>query len=1328
MKNSWLYIKTPSSTTELRNLPKSEFKMTPTNRAIDTKVLFKSDQLKDLSKLALNSQSRDVSYIRDKHTIQLPKIIPNLPTDFEHLKHLYYSSDSFGMPVSISSQNFHSSLTCKKHSCVEKVLSTHSNVSSPEDFNLESIDRVNLGNPAGRQDIKLIQNWLGYMKETFLDNLKTDNDVWNPDIIEKAEIVYVMAGKEVIRQVSVQCIERGEVLKEILWFFTMVYKYQKSVFSKEYKERLEKIEKEMEDKVYKHARHIAQYEIRIKKKHDKLTNLKKAYKDLESLLKTTQDNLSALKSSNKTVKGVIFNNKQISPTIHKSNLKKTSIKITIDPSSNESIYDTDKNIEEDKTQENLKDLESDEKLENSEKNEIFDEEIEKTEDLETGNENNEDFIEDNEKIIQTDILEYKFIDQSIQTDPIATSRGQKHHFEFRSKVQSDLKQKKAVLSIEVPTSISLAPIPSLSTLQFNPNPVEFLEAHKKNRSESVLVTNSQLLLPMSLNPAETQSKIIKDNINILKRNSMIISPILTKDLLVPTPIPTDPKAQNPGKMSQDLSNSIETDKNDIILMHILAKKKVYEDLSNILKEKKNEVQTISLEIEEKKNELNSVAKEVQMKYLELQAIEKPSKNSLNFFKRVLVQNIEGIKEEKSFDSFEKKVLVDVNGVSVEIDARLSELIPSSVDIVSWKTGFSAGYEKGMSVGLVQGEELGKEVGEEQGFVKGISNSKKNTLKDLMSDASSDDSDDGPKRNIKTPKNLEVSVENKRSAMHYIGENRELARGKSLDCFLRVYDQDNLPDLLNKSHLVDKKSLHNKISSFVDDSYKNIRLDSDKIDDFAKSTLEEQKKIDDNPGKYEEYNSGDEVFHIQITQDDQKNPENQNFSLNPEEKDLNTMISTPKPIKKNQKANTIKTNFKSSDEIDKNQSEPLLLNQIEPENQEIDRGALYKKKDQDPHIRKRTKEITKFNEFNFHSQRNHIIQKKTHKAPKIISKFLGKNIETIIKVSKMSKRMAFRLINSIYQSYISKIKQKEPLQTLINHSYEDLLSKYSLKAVSEKKLVELISSLYKYSDCKRSQMFLRLSGISEKINIPGYSQYSLYFYINALNFLLNSKLGIVIGLDDTADKIMIPLVRALECSKELFEGKIDKNNLSKLLNKLETCAIKDPKRINHAGLIENELALEILLETYENYQKSILEGVSLMINSIKYKENYNQIYKPELGIMIKNICPSKYKEDDINDNETLNTEEFTLICLDRNLLSIDDIKSFVMKEKNNVPKDILAQKAVLENTVAKLDKKFKGLEPGLWSEKVKNLFSDYLARDPLESFISYRIYSNELLLN
>ncbi|OMJ92678.1 hypothetical protein SteCoe_4557 [Stentor coeruleus] len=1518
MKKSGKSLK-PSLSAELRSF-KSESKSFSSPKVIDTNVLFRYDQQREMQKFTTNQGSRDVSHIRDKNSVQLPQIIPMLPIDFDHLKQLHQSSDFLGMPISISGNNLQSALSCKKPSCLEKVLLTHPGQSPIyEDFPPDSIERVNLGNPTGRQDIKLLQQWLSHMKDTFIGPLRGLDYSWTTESLEKAEIIFVMAAKEVIRQVSVHCIERGEVLKEVLWFFNTLHKNQKAAYTKEHTEQIDKIKQEMDDKIYKHARQIAQYEIKTKKKSDKILNLKKQLTDLTEALKVSQTRLMSFQENSKQndLKGFIFNNRQMTPTIHKAYVKKPTIK-------KELLKNNDNQILEIPKEENA------ESSFVSEADEVFDKEKalkaeeEKANAQEIVQEIMEGIMKDDEKIVQTDLPDKETMDQEIQTEEIP--RKGKHMFEFRPRLMAESKSanKLQFLAVEPSESMSIIPISKQKKQDDSEKLKRKNTIYTKSRSESLLSTNiepKQLEIEQGMNSKFNLPKG-------LKRHSMLYMPneyVKTKNRQS-TLSRID---EVPGEKRKTLGNiSVpDTSKDDIILQNILNKQKAFEDLNFSIKSKKNELSSIQSEIDARQHNLNSMKREIQLKYIEYQAIN-PSDRSPADLKKNFFDKLEGIREEKDAKNKKNsKVLLEVNEGNVEIDASLDQLIPENLDIVSWKAGFNSGYEKGHFVGHKEGESLGLEMGIELGCVKQIKDhlKKAKTIKSLDANAgiledinyddlkdialsdesSSDDSDDDaedPEGQLENMENLGLLLEEGKTLAESIKRPRkkQMTKEKEIDSednksilkkrdasksrekkmtktkeLKNTNEEDQISELVTqKSRGSLKRILKNEIKqkkidkfyrsdedsgkSYIEDhkntvkspprneqNPKELSQTAQKLTEKLKSSLKTNKisskllqtalKLDEklnistsktkNLDKSREGNTKliqvakkleeklkilprskdpspktqkpDQIFDRFIDPgytsenptiiSEASSPKFENFSLKlglteqklmeklritEESKDPRLRLKEKSENSGNrmtlkQKETYLDSNSKDyiqikvhSDEGHKNEA-PINEEQeknpsrrlrnkktlLSTRNREyktdydddtqsfshnesdLNDGERFKRRDSNFTLRKRIKEITKFNEFRFHKHKIHLFQKKTNPANKLVEEFMKKRLSRILKKSKMSKKMAFRLLNSIYSSFINKMKLNEQPSDLIEHTYNEFLQRYSMKTVCEKKLLEFIASLLNYSSCKRALMYLRLSGISEKLSINGYASEAIGFYMTVLNHMMSSKVGIVIAFDETADKIMIPVVRVIDCVREIFEGKNDRNNVNKIILRIEGAAVKDPKKINQAGLIETELALEIIMDYHDTYQKKIAEGVHLIMNSIRYKEDPGCISKAEFLMAARCVCPTKIRDEDADDGGSYTYDELLTKCIERNIFATEEIKNFVIKEESvSGKKNIMEDKPLFENALIKYDKKPKSFDLYTWRIKLQNLYEGYNSRDILESFIAWRIYANELLSN
>lgn len=83
-------------------------------------------------------------------------------------------------------------------------------------------------------------------------------------------------------------------------------------------------------------------------------------------------------------------------------------------------------------------------------------------------------------------------------------------------------------------------------------------------------------------------------------------------------------------------------------------------------------------------------------------------------------------------------------------------------------------------------------------------------------------------------------------------------------------------------------------------------------------------------------------------------------------------------------------------------------------------------------------------------------------------------------------------------------------------------------------------------------------------------------------MLTSRIGIMVVIDDSADKQMFPLVRVQECLREKAESWLDKSRVQEILNLIEPKATPDPKRINKAGLIDVDFALCLVLDEIDKF--------------------------------------------------------------------------------------------------------------------------------------------------
>jgi hypothetical protein len=123
-------------------------------------------------------------------------------------------------------------------------------------MNKKELDKLSLGSPATREDTNHLADWLNSMLKSVL----SDNNADIEGLLEKAVIIYEVCFHEIVRQVSVQCIERGELIalvwKAYLGLMEKALKISKALQEYYFKEFTN--EKESIHKQYKEQISIAQ--------------------------------------------------------------------------------------------------------------------------------------------------------------------------------------------------------------------------------------------------------------------------------------------------------------------------------------------------------------------------------------------------------------------------------------------------------------------------------------------------------------------------------------------------------------------------------------------------------------------------------------------------------------------------------------------------------------------------------------------------------------------------------------------------------------------------------------------------------------------------------------------------------------------------------------------------------------------------------------------------------------------------------------------------------------------------------------------------------------
>lgn len=360
------------------------------------------------------------------------------------------------------------------------------------------------------------------------------------------------------------------------------------------------------------------------------------------------------------------------------------------------------------------------------------------------------------------------------------------------------------------------------------------------------------------------------------------------------------------------------------------------------------------------------------------------------------------------------------------------------------------------------------------------------------------------------------------------------------------------------------------------------------------------------------------------------------------------------------------NLPSKDQIE----EEVKEEKIKPAGNLALRSSIFKKK---------VNEVTKVMQFQFARSEGN---KKQHPVHTLITKLLITGLDVFRKCT-LSRKVINKIISSVLVNSLSRQRNGEAVDSLVEQLYDDFYQKYGLKAVCEKRFVELLSSLFAYSGFRRVSVFIRLLGFGGRLGLKNYSAKTFKFYLSCLSFMMTSKVGVIIVFDDIADKQMFPTQRAVECLKEKIEGWTDKTKFLEFVNELIASSEQDSKGLNSLGLVELELVLQIAADAYEEFLKQVEKGVEAVFEGFGLNDS---IFTADLAFVVRAVYADRFDfSDEVQDNpkklkfvsifpenKEIPIQELTQKCLDLNLLRFQDLENFFPSSTPFLPHSILKE--------------------------------------------------------
>lgn len=186
-----------------------------------------------------------------------------------------------------------------------------------------------------------------------------------------------------------------------------------------------------------------------------------------------------------------------------------------------------------------------------------------------------------------------------------------------------------------------------------------------------------------------------------------------------------------------------------------------------------------------------------------------------------------------------------------------------------------------------------------------------------------------------------------------------------------------------------------------------------------------------------------------------------------------------------------------------------------------------------------------------------------------------------------KKMLSRLISWAYSELLMRKKERETAasDSLATMLFDLFTHKYGFEKLSERKMKQVVNGCFAYKEDIKIETFARLLGLWD-----AYSVQSFRWFLKALDY--TSKYQYCLDMDGE-DTILLPLTRAIECGKALFEGQIKPQLLTDFKLHLESFKIHDPRGFTKSGLLNLDLFLQEILSLCQFEERKSTDFLRLL---------------------------------------------------------------------------------------------------------------------------------------
>lgn len=269
---------------------------------------------------------------------------------------------------------------------------------------------------------------------------------------------------------------------------------------------------------------------------------------------------------------------------------------------------------------------------------------------------------------------------------------------------------------------------------------------------------------------------------------------------------------------------------------------------------------------------------------------------------------------------------------------------------------------------------------------------------------------------------------------------------------------------------------------------------------------------------------------------------------------------------------------------------------------------------------------------------------------------------------LHQKQTLKLITQIYDEKLVSCRdnpQNKELEMQI-FAFNLFLNRYGMKKVAERKFTEFLLSVKHYSHVFRISTFAKMINILDG-NLS-YSVDEMKKYLEGLEFLTEiCTNGSTIIHEATDMKRYVPFVRAVDFLRLFSENKLSFEEIAELRKEIDGAKENDPKNINKNGIIDMDIYLSKVLIKYRHIMNKTKKYVVNAFNACDLDGN-KMCNLSEFVLLYRHIEKEKFNEEKVvklfeeqadlvtNSEKNMSFDKFTAICVDFQLFSdIQQIK-------------------------------------------------------------------------